>query len=115
MTDFSLEIDVEANDAADRLAKRAVEKHRVPHMIRQEIREHDELVLDNAKWIARATAIASDQPGAPSRDTEASRARAAQAAAEKRKLKMARMHSEPKKRGMVVARRPDQGGQQYHH
>lgn len=42
------EVDVEANDAADKLAKRAVEKHRVPLRIRAEINSHDELAAANA-------------------------------------------------------------------
>ena len=102
--------DVIANDAADKLAKAAVEEHRVPIIIRNAIKEHDELVTDNAMWIARATAISSDQPGEPARDTEASKARAAQAAAERRKAKAAAAHFQPTKRGKETARPKSQGG-----
>ena len=76
------EVDVEANGEADRLAKRAVAAHRVPTAIRGEVRQHSELVADNAMWIARATAVANNHQGDPNRDTEASKTRAAQAAAE---------------------------------
>ena len=79
------EIDVAANAEADRLAKRAVEEHRVPLLVRRQIKEHDELTARNAMWIARAAATANDQEGDPARDTEASRALAAAAAAAKRK------------------------------
>ena len=104
------EVDVEANDAADKLAKAAVEKHRVPKMVRAAIKEHDDLVMENAMWIARAAAIASNQPGDPARDTEASKAKAAQAAAEKKKAKAAAVHFQSKKRGKEAARPKDQGG-----
>ena len=104
------EVDVAANDMADKLAKKAVLAHRVPLRIRREVKKHDGLVIANAKWIARATMIANDQPGQPSRDTEASRARAAQAAAEKRKLKLAMNHGESSKRGAITARPRKQGG-----
>ena len=48
---------------------------------------HDQLVADNAMWIARATVLANQQAVQPFRDTEASRELAAKAAAVKRKLK----------------------------
>ena len=57
---------------------------------------HDQLVAENAKWIARATVLANQQPSEPHRDTEASRERAAVAAAVKRKLKAAGMTSKVK-------------------
>ena len=107
------EVDVMANDLADKLAKRAVEKHRVPKRIRYEIMKHDELVTENAMWIARATMLANDHPGDPLRDTEASKARAAQAAAEKKKAKAAAAavaHVESSRRGNVESRPSSKGG-----
>jgi len=104
------EIDVLANDMADGMAKAAVLAHRVPAHIRRNIKQHANLVTANARWIARATLIASDQPGQPARDTEASRARAAKAAAEKRKLKVTTNHNCSLKRGEIVARPSHQGG-----
>ena len=98
------ERDVEANGEADRLAKQAVAAHRVPKAIRDEVRQHSELVTDNAMWIARATALANNHQGDPARDTEASKAKAAQAAAEKRKAMLANAHHQPLKRGTVEAR-----------
>merc|ERR1712015_491943 len=71
------EIDVLMNDLADTYAKRAVEAHRVPFRIRRAIEDHDALTMHNAKWIARATVIANQQPSGPHRDTQASRAKAA--------------------------------------
>ena len=88
------------------MANDAVQEHRVPKVIRNAIKEHGELVRENAMWIARATAISGDQPGDPARDTEASRARAAQAAAERRKAKAAAAHSQPLSE---ERRRPDLG------
>ena len=76
------------NDAADRLAKAAVEAHRVPYRIRKEIEAHDLLTTQNAMWIASSTTLANQQNGDPSRDTQASPARVAAAAEEKRKPKM---------------------------
>ena len=78
------EIDVRANAEADTLAKRAVEQHRVPLLIRQQVKDYDELTTQNAMWIARATATANNQHDDPRRDTEASRAKAAAAAAARR-------------------------------
>ena len=104
------EVDVAANDMADKLAKEAVLAHSVPLKIRREVKQHANLVVANAKWIARATLIASDQPGQPGRDTEASRARAAKAAAERRKLKVTANHTRSLKRGAVEARPRHQGG-----
>jgi hypothetical protein len=92
------------------MAKAAVLAHRVPAHSRRNIKQHANLVTANARWIARATLIASDQLGQPARDTEASRARAAKAAAEKRKLKVTTNHNCSLKRGEIVARPSHQGG-----
>ena len=84
------ETGVEFNDmAADRYAKAAVETHRVPYRIRMAVAAHDKLTTHNAMWIARATVIANQQPADPGRDTPASRAKAAEAAATKRRIKAA--------------------------
>ena len=77
------EVDVEANAEADRLAKRGVEEHRAPLLTRREIKEHDDLTTANAMWIARATLTANNQDDDPKRDTEASKAKAAAAAAKR--------------------------------
>ena len=75
------------NDVADRYAKRAVEAHRVPRRTRDIIEAHDQPTHDNAVWIARATILANQQQQEPHRDTQASRAKALEAAAAKRKAK----------------------------
>ena len=82
-----IELDVAMNDAADKLAKAAVEAHRAPYRFRKEVEAHDVLTTKNAMWIARATILANQQSDEPCRDTQASRARDAAAAAVKRKLK----------------------------
>jgi hypothetical protein len=111
------EIDVAANAEADKLAKQAVEHHRVPYRIRQEIKAHDDLVTANAMWIARAGVVANQQREDPFRDTQASRAKAAEAAAAKRQSKAQATAAPPTqwnpqtcKFTKVIARRPDQGG-----
>ena len=53
------EVDVEANDVADKYAKRAVLAHRVPFRVREEIKAHDALTASNAMWLARATLLAN--------------------------------------------------------
>ena len=68
------------------------------------------MITENAVWIARATSLANDHPGDPQRDTEASKARVAQAAAEKKKAKAAMAHTQPTKRGNVTARPKHKGG-----
>ena len=112
-----IEADVAGNAEADKLAKRAVEHHRVHFRIRQAIRAHDELVTANAMWVARASILANQQTGDPQRDTQASRAKAAAAAAAKRHL---RQHTEPArptevnpqtgKRSTIITRKPSEGG-----
>ena len=79
------EQDRKANAAADILAKRSVELHRVPLLIRRQIAEHDQLAANNAIWIATVTTVANSETTEPCRDTEASKAKAAAAAAAKRK------------------------------
>ena len=110
------ESDVAGNAEADKLAKRAVEHHRVPFRVRQEIKAHDELVTSNATWIARAGILANQQSGDPERDTQASRAKAAAAAAAKRQLdaqtKRARpteLNPQTGKRSTTRAKQPSDG------
>ena len=76
-----------SNDMADRYAKAAVDEHRAPYRVRMAIAAHDALTTQNAMWIGPATVVAIQQPGDPSRDTQASRAKAAEAAAAKRRKK----------------------------
>ena len=87
------EVDVEANDVADKYAKRAVIAHRVPFRIREEIKAHDALTACNAMWLAQATLLANSRGTEPARDTQASRVKAAASAAEKRKIVAARVLS----------------------
>jgi hypothetical protein len=74
------EHDRKGNDEADRLAKLAVEAHRVPKQVREGIKELSVVVERTARWIARATYAAGHQTVRPFRDTEASRAVAVAAA-----------------------------------
>ena len=113
------EVDVEGNDVADKYAKRAVLAHRVPFRIREEIKAHDALTASNAMWLARATLLANDRSSEPARDTQASRVKAAAAAAERRKLAAARILSgtlyrginpQTGKRTTVVQRSTARGG-----
>ena len=76
------------NGVADTYAKRAVEAHRVPYRVRQEIKDYNELTIMNAMWVGRATVLANQSGSLPERDSEASRERALQAAREKRKQKL---------------------------
>ena len=61
------------NDEADKWAKWAVQEHRVPEHIRQEIKDLHSKVLKAAKWIGAATWHANHSSGKPGRDTGASR------------------------------------------
>jgi len=108
------EVDVDANAEADKLAKRAVEHHRDPYRIRQEIKAHDELVTANAMWIARAGIPANQQREDPVRDSQASRSKAAAAAAAKRRSKAQTTADTPtqwnpqtRKFTKVIARHPN--------
>ena len=111
------EPDVVGNAEADKLAKRAVEHHRVPFRVRQEIKAHDELVTSNATWIARAGILANQQSGDPERDTQASRAKAAAAAAAKRQFDAQTTRARPTelnpqtgKRSTTRGKQPSDGG-----
>ena len=68
--------DVKGNDAADRLAKKAVQWHRVD---RADVVEWNTLCGDAkaaAIWIARATHLANNSEVFPFKDSEASRSKA---------------------------------------
>jgi hypothetical protein len=73
------QLDRVGNDEADRLAKLAVEAHRVPKQVRDRIEELNSVVEKTARWVARATFAAGNQTIKPLRDTEASRAAGAAA------------------------------------
>ena len=68
--------DIAGNAEADRLAKLAVEQHRVDPVEIEMWRRLCEQTTATAKWIARATWAASNCEEAPFRDTEASQWRA---------------------------------------
>jgi hypothetical protein len=69
--------DRKGNNEADRLAKLAVEAHRVPKHVRDEVKELNAVVEKTARWVARATYAAGHQTVKPCRDSEASKAAAA--------------------------------------
>jgi hypothetical protein len=77
---YLTDLDRKGNDEADRLAKLAVEAHRVPKAVRDSIKERNGLVEKTARWVARATYAAGHQTVKPSRDTDASRPAALAAA-----------------------------------
>lgn len=65
------------NVEADRLAKLAVEEHRVPESVRAEAKRQEELLYDTAKWLGQVTMVAgSRKDGGPTMDATASRKRA---------------------------------------
>jgi hypothetical protein len=70
------QLDRKGNNEADRLAKLAVEEHRVPKQVRDNIKELALVVERTARWVARATYAAGHQTVKPHRDTDASRAAA---------------------------------------
>lgn len=66
-------IDHVGNDEADRLAKLVVEQHRVPLDVRLMVKEHEELLLQTARWLGVVTVVVV---GDSLRDTTANRKRA---------------------------------------
>jgi hypothetical protein len=82
--------DRKGNHEADKLAKLAVEAHRVPTQVRDRIEALNSLVEKTARWVARATYIAGHQTVKPLRDTDASRAAAVAAGRLKTPLGRAR-------------------------
>ena len=74
------DLDRKGNGEADRLAKLAVKAHRVPKVVRDSIKQRNELVDGTARWVARVTYAAGHQTVEPYRETEASKAAALAAA-----------------------------------
>jgi hypothetical protein len=68
--------DIDGNDLADRLAKRAVEAHRVAPEDVAAWKVQFAVAEARAKWIGIATYEASNHPTFPFRDSEAARWRA---------------------------------------
>jgi hypothetical protein len=68
--------DRRGNEEADRLAKLAVEEHRVPKHVRDMVKNLNSVVENTARWVARATYAAGHQAVKPFRDTDASKAAA---------------------------------------
>ena len=69
-------IDIAGNSEADRLAKLAVEQHRVSPGEVEYWKRLCKQTMDTAMWLARATWAANNCEEAPFRDTEASQWRA---------------------------------------
>lgn len=67
------EVDRSRNDYADRLAKEAVEEHRVSESVRLALVEHEQLQVATFRWLANATLLANSQGEGPKRDSVASR------------------------------------------
>ena len=96
--------DRKGNSEADRLAKLAVQTHRVPKAVRVLVKEQGRLIEHTARWVAWATWAASHQSVRPSRDTEASRAVAA--AARRQRAQARRASGGRDSRAKVPALRP---------
>eukprot|EP00929_Paragymnodinium_shiwhaense_P102607 TRINITY_DN65803_c0_g1_i3.p1 TRINITY_DN65803_c0_g1~~TRINITY_DN65803_c0_g1_i3.p1 ORF type:complete len:967 (+),score=210.69 TRINITY_DN65803_c0_g1_i3:52-2952(+) len=88
-----------ANAEADKLAKKAVEQHRVPKHLRDELKKREELVESTARWVAMATWAAGSQAEFPFRDTDASRTAA-------RRLPSEDSGAKRKQKSKVVVLRP---------
>ena len=86
------DIDRVANAEADRLAKRAVEAHRVPKTIRDAIARQEDDVDAMARWLARITLAANSWGDAKARDSVDAPSRRR---AERRQCKRARPPPEP--------------------
>jgi hypothetical protein len=100
-------IDREANSLADKLAKLAVEEHRVPPNVRSAFGKHFKLQEELVRWIGLVGYLANHSEGTPTRDTEASRKAGLAAAAARRGL---RSGGEKRRRATVVARPVALGG-----
>ena len=107
------EIDRDANDRSDKLAKSAVEIHRVEAGLVDEWSKAFDTAKARAKWIARATHEANNQEMFPFQDSEAARWRSDAAAAERRKAKHLRSKQlviMEKLKVMKEQLSPEQGG-----
>jgi hypothetical protein len=99
-------LDLAGNAEADRLAKLAVEEHRVPEWIVATVRKQDVLVEATARWIALATFEANHQAIKPLRNSDSSRSAAIAAARLRRDATR-----QPVRRTVSVVTRPSaQGG-----
>ena len=81
--------DVEFNDAADYLAKKGVEDHRVPFKVREAWRRCLEEVKSRAMWIGRVNSLANNLPVPPFSDSCSSRAIAEKSKRAKTRAKLA--------------------------
>jgi len=66
-------VDLQANDAADGLAKLGVEFHRIPPEELKRWKKAYAEVKSRAKWIGTATHLSNNMPNYPFRDSEAAR------------------------------------------
>ena len=108
----------DANDRADKLAKEAVEVHRVEREEFELWGQSYEETLAAAKWIARATHEANNQVEFPFQDSEAARWRSEALAAERRKakhLRSKRLFIIDKLKVMKRKKLPEHGGHQVEH
>ena len=80
-------VDRDSNSLADRLAKLAVEEHRVPPAVLSAVNKHYALQENLVRWIGMAGVLANHSEGTPVRDTEASRKAGLAAAAARRRLR----------------------------
>lgn len=99
------EADIKGNVEADRLAKLAVQQHRVDSA---EVTLWERLckeTMDTVKWVARATWAANNCEDAPYRDSEACQWRAAAFKREAKAKRVAQTHAE----GDGQGQRPEDG------
>ena len=101
--------DVEFNDYADRYAKRGVEDHRVPVMVRDSWRRCLEEVKSRAMWIGRVNSLANNLPVPPYSDSCSSRAAAEKSKRAKTRARLAALLGDVAK-PPVTARPPLLGG-----
>ena len=96
------------NELADRMAKAAVEEHRVPLKQRIYIEKQKAKVQETAKWIGMVTYVANHWHEPPGRDSQAS----AKAAAATRCAREGRKRRQPKEAATII-RPPGLGGHTY--
>ena len=66
-------VDRDSNSLADKLAKLAVEEHRVPPLVLTAVNKHCKFQEDLIRWIGTVGVLANHSEGAPTRDIDASR------------------------------------------
>ena len=81
------QMDVDANDKADKLAKQAVEEHRVSAIEVKNLKDAENDAWHKAKWIGRVTSLACNIEAFPFKDNEASRWKVDKAKCERRACK----------------------------